>query len=49
MDPKTYKFDTISLHGGYMPSKNAGSDKYLFIKPLLIYLMMLIMLQLYLI
>ena len=25
MDPKTYKFDTISLHGGYMPSKNAGS------------------------
>ena len=25
MDPKTYKFDTLSLHAGYMPSKNAGS------------------------
>jgi len=25
MDPKTYKFDTQSLHAGYMPDKNAGS------------------------
>ncbi len=25
MDPKTYKFDTLSLHAGYQPSKNAGS------------------------
>ncbi len=25
MDPKTYKFDTLSLHAGYMPEKNAGS------------------------
>ena len=25
MAPKTYKFDTLSLHAGYQPSKNAGS------------------------
>ena len=25
MDPKTYKFDTLSLHAGYMPEKNSGS------------------------
>ena len=25
MDPKTYKFDTLSLHAGYQPKKNAGS------------------------
>ena len=25
MDPKTYKIDTLSLHAGYQPSKNAGS------------------------
>ena len=25
MDPKPYKFDTLSLHAGYQPSKNAGS------------------------
>ena len=25
MDPKTYKFDTLSLHAGYQPDKNAGS------------------------
>ena len=25
MDPKTYKFDTLSLHAGYQPSKNADS------------------------
>ena len=25
MDPKTYKFDTLSLQAGYQPSKNAGS------------------------
>ena len=25
MDPKTYKFDTLSLHAGYQPNKNAGS------------------------
>jgi len=25
MDPKTYKFDTLSLHGGYQPDKNFGS------------------------
>ena len=25
MDPKTYKFDKLSLHAGYQPSKNAGS------------------------
>ena len=25
MDPKTYKFDTISLHAGYQPDKNNGS------------------------
>ena len=25
MDPKTYKFDTLSLHAGYQPEKNAGS------------------------
>ena len=25
MDPKTYKFDTLSLHAGYQPHKNAGS------------------------
>ena len=24
-DPKTYKFDTLSLHAGYQPHKNAGS------------------------
>ena len=23
MDPKTYKFDTLSLHAGYQPEKNA--------------------------
>ena len=25
IDPKTYKFDTLSLHAGYQPHKNAGS------------------------
>ena len=25
MDPKTYKFDTLSLHGGHQPDKNFGS------------------------
>ena len=25
MDPKTYKFDTLSLHAGYQPDKNNGS------------------------
>ena len=25
MDPKTYKCDTLSLHAGYQPHKNAGS------------------------
>jgi O-acetylhomoserine (thiol)-lyase len=25
MDPKTYKFDTLSLHAGYQPDKNGGS------------------------
>ena len=25
MDSKTYKFDTLSLHAGYMPEKNIGS------------------------
>lgn len=25
MDPKTYKFDTLSLHGGHQPDKNYGS------------------------
>ena len=25
MDPKTYKFDTLSLHAGYQPEKNRGS------------------------
>ena len=25
MDPKTYKFDTLSLHAGYQPDKNSGS------------------------
>ena len=25
MDPKTYKFDTLSLHAGYLPDNNAGS------------------------
>ena len=25
MDPKTYKFDTLSLHAGYQPEKNSGS------------------------
>ena len=25
MDPKTYKFDTLSLHGGPQPDKNFGS------------------------
>ena len=24
-DAKTYKFDTLSLHAGYQPHKNAGS------------------------
>ena len=24
-ESKTYKFDTLSLHAGYQPSKNAGS------------------------
>ena len=24
-EPKTYKFDTLSLHAGYQPHKNAGS------------------------
>ena len=24
-NPKTYKFDTLSLHAGYQPHKNAGS------------------------
>ena len=25
INPKTYKFDTLSLHAGYQPHKNAGS------------------------
>lgn len=25
MDPKTFKFDTLSLHGGHQPDKNFGS------------------------
>ena len=25
MDPRTYKFDTLSLHGGHQPDKNFGS------------------------
>ena len=25
MDPKTYKFGTLSLHGGHQPDKNFGS------------------------
>ena len=25
VDAKTYKFDTLSLHAGYQPHKNAGS------------------------
>ena len=25
MDPSTYKFDTLSLHGGHQPDKNYGS------------------------
>ena len=25
MDPKTYKFDTLSLHAGHQPDKNFGS------------------------
>ena len=25
MEPKTYKFDTLSLHGGHQPDKNFGS------------------------
>ena len=25
MDPKTYKFDTLSLHAGYQPDKNSGA------------------------
>ena len=25
MDPKNYKFDTLSLHGGHQPDKNFGS------------------------
>ena len=25
MDPKTFKFDTVSLHGGHRPDKNFGS------------------------
>ena len=25
IDAKTYKFDTLSLHAGYQPHKNAGS------------------------
>jgi O-acetylhomoserine sulfhydrylase len=24
-NPKTYKFDTLSLHAGYQPQENAGS------------------------
>ena len=27
MSPKTYKFDTLSLHAGYQPHKNAGYTK----------------------
>ena len=40
LKPNTYKFDTLSLHAGYQPHKNAGSDKFQFIKQLLTYLMM---------
>ena len=29
MDPKTYKFDTLSLHAGYQPDKNNGRCFYL--------------------
>ena len=25
MDPRTYKFNTLSLHGGHQPDKNFGS------------------------
>ena len=25
INPHTYKFDTLSLHAGYMPEKNSGS------------------------
>ena len=25
MDPKTYKFDTLSLHGGHQPDKKFAS------------------------
>ena len=25
LKPNTYKFDTLSLHAGYQPHKNAGS------------------------
>ena len=26
-ESKTYKFDTLSLHAGYQPHKNAGSKE----------------------
>ena len=39
-NPKTYKFDTLSLHAGYQPHKNADLDRSLYIKLHLIYSMM---------
>ena len=49
ISPKTYKFDTLSLHAGYQPHKNAVLDKFQYIKQPLICLMMLIMPLLFLI
>ena len=44
INPHTYKFDTLSLHAGYQPHKNAGSRQVPITKQLHIFLMMLIML-----
>ena len=48
-ESKTYKFDTLSLHAGYQPHKNAGSRQVPIIKLPHISLMMLIMQPLFLI
>ena len=40
MDPKTYKFDTLSLHADINLIKMLVQDKYQYIKQLHIYLMM---------
>ena len=49
MDPKTYKFDTLSLHGGHQPDKNLDHGLFLSIKQRLMFFKIPIMQPLYLI